>query len=68
MSDRAATILIGSLVLLALLWLALQKAVLFVAAVVSAVLSSPLLLVALAVVVTIGVAWLFAYLWSRMQT
>ena len=67
MSDRAATILIGSVVLLALLWLALQKAVLFVAAVVSAVLSSPLLLVALAIVVTIGVAWLFAYLWSRMQ-
>ncbi len=68
MSDRAATILIGSVVLLALLWLALQKAVLFVAAVVSAMLSSPLLLVALAIVVTIGVAWLFAYLWSRMQS
>ena len=67
MSDRAATILIGSVVLLALLWLALQKAVLFVAAAVSAVLSSPLLLVALAIVVTIGVAWVFAYLWSRMQ-
>ena len=67
MSDRAAMILIGSIVLLALLWLALQKAVLFAAAAVSAVLSSPLLLVALAVVVTIGVAWVFAYLWSRIQ-
>ena len=67
MSDRAATILIGSLVLLALLCLALQKAVLFVAAAVSAVLSSPLLPVALAVVGTIGVAWVFTYLWSRMR-